>query len=54
MKKFEEQYERVKRWYQRVEAITFGMAHNKNTDFLQDEVFAFFINCYHLKDWIKH
>ncbi len=54
LKKYEEQFERVKRWYQRVQAITFGLTHNKNTDFLQDEVYAFFINCYHLKDWIKN
>jgi len=52
MKKYEEQFERVKRWYNRFFEITFGMAHKRNTEFYQDEVYAFFINCYHLKDWI--
>ena len=54
MRKYEEQYERVKRWYQRFKIITYGTHHDKNTDFLQDDVYAFFINCYHLKDWIKN
>lgn len=52
LSKYEEQFERMKRWYKRVFAITFGMTHNKNTNNYQDEVYAFFINCYHLKDWI--
>jgi hypothetical protein len=31
-----------------------GKAHAANTDFLNDEVYAFFQNCYHLKDWLKN
>lgn len=52
LKKYEEQYERVKRWYKRFFDITFGKIHDINSEYYQDEVYAFFINCYHLKDWI--
>jgi len=51
-KKYIEQYERVKRWYQRLKNITDGREHNLPSEYYQDEVLAFFINCYHLKDWI--
>ena len=49
-----DQYERVKRWYQRFKSISESKEHNMPTDYYQDEVYAFFINCYHLKDWIKN
>jgi UDP-galactopyranose mutase len=54
MRKFEEQYERVIRWYSRFKEINDGKLHNRNTEFDVDDVYSFFINCYHLKDWIKH
>lgn len=54
MKKYEEQFERVERWYTRFQEITFGINHDKNTEYRQDVVYAFFINCYHLKDWILY
>jgi hypothetical protein len=54
LRKFEEQFERVKRWYERFEKIDQGKLHDANSDVYQDEVYAFFLNCYHLKDWIKH
>ena len=47
------QFKRVKRWYSRFKDINDGMVHHKNTDYYEDEVHTFFINCYHLKDWIK-
>ncbi len=50
--KYLEQYERIKRSYNRFEKINKGMLHDKNSDYYQDEVYAFFINCYHLKDWL--
>ena len=51
--KYIEQYERVKRWYFRFKDINDGMIHNKNSDYYEDEIHAFFINCYHLKDWLR-
>jgi hypothetical protein len=52
--KYLEQWERVKRWYQRFGEISQGKLHDRPSDFYQDEVYAFFMNCYHLKDWIKN
>ncbi len=49
-----EQFKRVQRWYQRVNNIAQGKVHNKSSDYLKDEVLAFFINCFHLKDWIRN
>ena len=49
-----EQYERVKRWYERLMNINNGIPHTKNSESYKDEVYAFFINCFHLKDWIKN
>jgi len=48
------QYARVKRWYNRLEQINNGKQHIHPSDYYQDEVLAFFMNCYHLKDWLKN
>jgi len=34
--------------------INQGRQHSHPSDYYQDEVYAFFLNCYHLKDWIKN
>ena len=47
-----EQYERMKRWFKRFEEIHDGKTHDRPSYYYQDEVFAFFQNCYHLKDWV--
>lgn len=52
--KYLEQYERVKRWYEKFKSINEGKEHRLGSDYYQDEVYAFFINCYHLKDWIRN
>lgn len=52
--KYLEQFERVKRWYERFRKIDEGRQHDLSSDCYQDEVYAFFLNCYHLKDWIKN
>ena len=51
---YREQYDRMKRWYARFEAIDKGRQHDVASDNYVDEIYAFFLNCYHLKDWIKH
>lgn len=53
MPAYHEQYDRVKRWYVRIEAIDQGRTHVLASDNYLDEIYAFFLNCYHLKDWIK-
>ena len=47
-----EQFERVKRWYERFKIIDSGRPHTHPSDYYQDEVYAFFQNCHHLRDWI--
>jgi len=52
--KYQEQWDRVKRYYKLFEKIDQGRLHDCPSDYYQDEVYAFFLNCYHLKDWIKN
>ena len=52
--KYLEQFNRMKRWYQRLVSTDQGRPHHLTSDYYQDEVYAFFQNCYHLKDWIKN
>jgi hypothetical protein len=54
MAEWREQYERAERWYKRFETINTGRAHDVSSDNYVDEIYAFFQNCYHLKDWIKY
>jgi len=54
MPAYREQYDRMKRWYERFEAINQGHRHEVSSDYYLDEIYAFFENCYHLKDWIKN
>jgi hypothetical protein len=51
---YREQYDRMKRWYDRFVALDQGRSHDVPSDNYLDEIYAFFMNCYHLKDWIKH
>src|SRR5262245_54487075 len=53
MPAYREQYDRMKRWYERFAAIDQGRPHDVASDNYLDEIYAFFLNCYHLKDWIK-
>lgn len=50
---YEDQLGRVKRWYARFTKINRSVPHHRPHEELTDEVYAFFVNCYHLKDWIK-
>jgi hypothetical protein len=49
-----EQLNRVERWYKRFEEIDSGTIHNRPSEYYQDDVYSFFQNCHHLKDWIKN
>ncbi|MFZ2455154.1 MAG: hypothetical protein WAX07_01575 [Candidatus Altiarchaeia archaeon] len=44
----------MKRYYKLFESTNNGRPPDKSSEFYQDEVLAFFIFCYHLKDWIKN
>jgi hypothetical protein len=49
-----EQYDRLKRYYDRFTAIDQGRPHDVASDNYIDDIYAFFQSCYHLKDWIKN
>ena len=49
---YREQYDRMRRWYDRFAALDQGRPHEVSSDNYLDEIYAFFMNCYHLKDWI--
>src|SRR5688572_16657296 len=49
-----EQYKRMIRSFERFEKINEGKAHDQHSDYNLDDVYSFFIYCYHLKDWIKN
>jgi hypothetical protein len=49
-----EQFARVERYLARFKEFVQGHPHTRSSEHYQDDVYAFFQNCYHLKDWIKH
>ena len=67
LRKYQEQFERMKRWYELIGRINQGEKINpeeypgESSTFSIDDYFdrsldyfyAFFQNCYHLKDWVK-
>ncbi|MCD6229496.1 MAG: hypothetical protein J7K00_01690 [Candidatus Diapherotrites archaeon] len=52
MGNYVEQYERMMRWYGRFKQINTGIPHKRSSDYYLDDIYAFFLNCYNLKDWI--
>jgi hypothetical protein len=52
--KYIEQWERVRRWYERLKDVSGLDMQSVPADRFQDDIFAFFLNCYHMKDWIKN
>jgi|GEM_PF-531555 len=49
-----EQFERVKRWMLRIKDITSGREHDRESSYYEDDIYAFFQNCFHLKDWLMN
>lgn len=49
-----EQLERIRRWHIRLQPIAEGIVEVEPFDQHRDDMLAFFMNCYHLKDWIKN
>jgi hypothetical protein len=52
--KFREQYERLLRYYRRYGRISMGIKFDGPQEDLLDDIYAFFLNCYILKDWLKN
>lgn len=51
---YQEQYDRMRRWHAKFEQLNKGRPHDAVSDNYVDEIYAFFLNCHHLKDWIRH
>lgn len=49
---WQDQRNRLGRWHKRVMAIGRGIPAGTSKDEALDDVFAFSMNCYHLRDWI--
>ena len=55
MSTWNEQWERVNRYYDRFKKINEGFeGHGEPSDYYFDDMWAFFQNCFHLKDWLKN
>src|SRR5579859_4316773 len=54
MPEYIEQWERVQRYLERLRAMYAGQRHAGSVEELVDDAYAFFQNCYHLKDWLKN
>jgi hypothetical protein len=50
---FEKQLERVRRYYNRFKTINNGRIHSEPSETYLDDIYTFFMHCYHLKDWLK-
>src|SRR5437016_3705170 len=51
--RYQDQLERVRRYHKRFADLDSGIADWIPTDNYIDDMYAFFQNCYHLKDWLK-
>ncbi len=51
--KYAEQFDRVNRLYVRFERLNSGMDLDRFTEDGVDDIYSFFQNCYHLKDWLR-
>jgi hypothetical protein len=47
-----DQRNRLGRWHKRLAAIGRGIPVGISKDEALDDVYAFFLNCYHLRDWV--
>ena len=51
--KVAEQLSRVNRWFERFAEINHSRLDVRDSDYRNDVVYAFFINCWAMKDWIS-
>ena len=52
MTKYSEQFARMRRYLERFGEIRAGRVHDRDSEHYLDDVYSFFLNCYHLKDWL--
>ncbi len=52
---YRDQLDRTRRFLDRIEQPAYGLDGRRMTDVdFQDMVWAFFQNCWHVKDWVRH
>lgn len=51
-KPYLEQVERIKRWNEILNDIRVSNSPEDRADYQVDCIYAFYINCFHLKDWL--
>ncbi len=51
-KPYLEQFERIKRWYDILNQIKNSNSPENQADYQVDCIYTFFMNCFHLKDWL--
>lgn len=49
-----DQWARVQRWHARLRAASEGRIHDVASANYEDEMYAFFESCHHLKEWLKN
>ncbi len=54
MERYTEQLARTRRYYERFKKLNDGKAKEPSSEANMDDIYAFFQNCYHLKDWLKN
>ncbi len=54
MERYREQLARTHRYYERFKKLNEGSAKEPSSEANMDDIYAFFQNCYHLKDWLKN
>ena len=54
MPKYMEQFERAKRYHERLRKIIDAEYLRESTEYYEDDVRSFFVHCYHVKDWIEN
>lgn len=50
----EEQTGRAERYYRRFERLYMGVEDAADVAHFMDDVYTFFLHCYHIKDWLKN
>jgi hypothetical protein len=54
MDEWTDQWARVGRWFKLFRETNEGRPHDRESDYYRDEVYSFFQNAYHLKDWLRN
>jgi hypothetical protein len=48
------QFDRLKRWHNRIKKVRWQIPGSESAEEYEDYLYAFFMNCYHLQDWLHY